>query len=221
LPRRERILLSVEPDLRAVVDDLQIAPRVAALGLSLTESGNDAVTVRLAASHLHTADLLAEVAAAHVAAGLIWLDAGAGVMAPDGPVLTPGQLSPENVVLVGTRSVTPEQAEAIRGTAVSDFTIVEVDAVGIAEVMRSALRIATNGTEGFIVSYHTSVTDIPGRSEGTNGLSARETHQAMEAIARAAGLLALNVVGLDATAGTSANVLVGDFILSCLGRTIL
>ena len=122
---------------------------------------------------------------------------------------------------MGTRSVTSKQSEAIRGTAVSDFTIVEVDALGIAEVMRRALRIATNGTEGFIVSYHTSATDIPGRSEGANGLSARETHQAMEAIARAPGLLALNIVGLDATADTSANALVGDFILSCLGRTIL
>ena len=43
----------------------------------------------------------------------------------------------------------------------------------------------------------------------------------MEAIAQAPGLLALNIVGLDATAGTSANAPVGDFILSCLGRTIL
>jgi predicted amino acid racemase len=221
LPRRERIRLSIEPGLDAVVDELQIAARVEALGLSVTEPGGDAITVRLASSHLHTADLLAEVAAAHVAAGLIWLDAGAGVMAPGGPVLTPGQLSPENVVLVGTRSVTSEQAEAIRGTAVSDFTIVDVDALGMAEVMRRALRIATNGTEGFIVSYDTSVTDIPGRPEGANGLSARETHQAMEAIAQAAGLLALNVVGLDAAVGASANALVGDFIMSCLGRTIL
>ena len=221
LPRRERICLSVEPRLTPVLDDLQLAARVAALGLSVTESGDDAVTLRLASSHLHTADLLAEVAAAHVAAGLIWLDAGAGVMARDGPVLTPGRLSPENVVLVGTRSVTSEQAEAIRGTGVSDFTIVEVDALGIAEVMRRALRIATNGTEGFIVSYHTSATDIPGRPEGANGLSARETHQAMEAIAQAPGLLALNIAGLDATADRSANALVCDFVMSCLGRTIL
>jgi ornithine racemase len=221
LPRRERICLSVEPRLTAVVDDLQLAARVAALGLSVTESGNDAITLRLASSHLHTADLLAEVAADHIAAGLIWLDAGAGVMAPDGPVLTPGQLSPENVVLVGTRSVTSEQSEAISGTAVSDFTIVEVDALGIAEVMRRALRIATNGTEGFIVSYHTSATEIVGRPAGAGGLSARETHQAMEAIAQGPGLLALNIVGLDATADTSANALVCDFIMSCLGRTIL
>jgi arginase family enzyme len=221
LPRRERIRLSIEPGLDAVVDELQIAARVEALGLSVTEPGGDAITVRLASSHLGTADLLAEVAAAHVAAGLIWLDAGAGLMAAGGPVLTPGQLSPENVVLVGTRSVTSEQAEAIKGTAVSDFTIVDVDALGMAEVMRRALRIATNGTEGFIVSYDTSVTDIPGRPEGANGLSARETHQAMEAIAQAAGLLALNVVGLDAAVGASANALVGDFIMSCLGRTIL
>lgn len=221
LPRRERICLSIESGLRAVVDDLDLGARVAALGLSVVESPDDAVTLRLASSHLQTADLLTEVAAAHDAVGLIWLDAGAGVMASDGPVLSPGALSPENVVLVGTRGVTPEQAAAITGTTVSDFTIVEVDALGIAEVMRQALRVATNGTRGFIVSYDSSATDIPGRPEGANGLSPRETHQAMEAIARAPGLLALNIVGLDATADSSANALVCDFIMSCLGQTIL
>ena len=164
---------------------------------------------------------MSEVADAHDAAGLIWLDAGASVMAPDGPVVTPGSLSPENVVLVGTRGVTPEEAAEIRGTAVSTFTIVEIDALSMAEVMRRAVRTATNGTRGFIVSYHTSVTDIPGRPEGASGLSPRETHQAMEAIAQAPGLLALNVVGLDATADSSANALVCDFIMSCLGQTIL
>ncbi len=43
----------------------------------------------------------------------------------------------------------------------------------------------------------------------------------MEAIARTPGLLALNIVGLDADADSPANALVGDFILSCLGRRIL
>jgi arginase family enzyme len=221
LPRRDRICLSVEPGLEAVVAALELDARVAALGLSFSDSRDDALTVRLASSHLHTAELLAEVAAGPLATGLIWLDAGADVMAPDGPVLTPGQLSPENVVLVGTRAVTHEQALAITGSAVSDFTIVEVDALGMAEVMRRALQVATNGTRGFVVSYHTSATDIHGRPEGANGLSSRETHQAMEAIAQAPGLLALNIVGLDADGEATANALVGDFIMSCLGRTIL
>ena len=221
LSRRERIHLSVEPGLKSVVDDLDLASRFAVLGLSVAESHDDAIRLRLASNHLKTADLLSEVAHAHDAAGLIWLDAGAGVMASDGPVLTPGSLSPENVVLVGTRGVTLDEAAAIRGTAVSTFTIVEIDALSMAEVMRRAIRTATNGTRGFIVSYHTSVTDIPGRPEGESGLSPRETHQAMEAIAQAPGLLALNVVGLDATADSSANALVCEFIMSCLGQTIL
>ena len=209
LSRRERIYLSVEPGLKSVVDDLNLTSGIAALGLSVAQTHDDAITLRLASNHLHDA------------AGLIWLDAGAGVMASDGPVLTPGSLSPENVVLVGTRGVTLDEAAAIRGTAVSTFTIVEIDALSMAEVMRRAVRAAMNGTRGFIVSYHTSVTDIPGRPEGESGLSPRETHQAMEAIAQAPGLLALNVVGLDATADSSANALLGDFIMSCLGQTIL
>jgi arginase family enzyme len=221
LSRRERIYVSVEPGLKSVVDELNLTSRFAALGLSVAESHDDAIRLRVASNHLQTADLLSEVAGAHDAAGLIWLDAGAGVMAPDGPVVTPGSLSPENVVLVGTRGVTREEAAEIRGTAVSTFTIVDIDALSMAEVMRRAVRAAMNGTRGFIVSYHTSVTDIPGRPEGASGLSPRETHQAMEAIAQAPGLLALNVVGLDATADSSASALVCDFIMSCLGQTIL
>lgn len=220
LPRRERIRLSVEPGLREAVDALELGARVAPLGLSLTESRDDALEIRLASSHGHTAELLAGFAFGPLATGLIWIDAGAVVMAPDGPVLTPGRLSPENAVLVGTRAVTAEERVAITGSAVTDFTIVEVDALGIAEVMRRALQVATNGTRGFVVSYHTSATDLHGRPGGADGLSSRETHQAMEAIARTPGLLALNVVGLDADP-SPANALVGDFILSCLGRRIL
>lgn len=221
LPRRRKIRLVVEDGLDAAVEELQLSARIAALGFEVVDAADDAVTLRLASSHLHTADLLTDVTAGHVATGLIWLDAGAEVMAPGGPVLTPGQLPPENVVLVGTRSVSHEQAEAIRTANVGHFTIVEVDALGMAEVMRRALRAAANGTEGFIVSYHASVTDIPGTPDGANGLSARETHQAMEAIAHVPGLLALNVVGFDPAADASVNAVLGEFVMSCLGRTIL
>ena len=221
LPRHRNVHLSVEPDLTGVVADLELVARIEALGFTVAETGGGALTLRLASSHLGTAKLLTEAAAAHIATGLIWLDAGAEVMAPDGPVLTPGRLSAENVVLVGTRAVTPEQADAIRHTTVGHFTIVDVDALGMAEVMRRALRTATNGTEGFVVSYHESVTDAPGRPEGANGLSVRETHQAMEAIAQVPGLVALNIVGFDPAGDSKVNALLGDFVMSCLGRRIL
>ncbi len=61
LPRRERICLSVEPGLEAAVDALELGARVAALGLSVTESSDDALTIRLASSHRATTDLLAEL----------------------------------------------------------------------------------------------------------------------------------------------------------------
>ena len=38
----------------------------------------------------------------------------------------------------------------------------DIDALGIREVIRQAMRIATAGTRGFYVSYSPTVSDIPG-----------------------------------------------------------
>ena len=61
--------------------------------------------------------------------------------------------------------------------------MVEIDAIGMRDVMREAIRIATAGTRGFHVSYSPAATDVPGWAEGSGGITVRETHQAMEAIA--------------------------------------
>src|SRR5262249_12341507 len=130
--------------------------------------------------------------------GLLWFDAMAGFMPPvdataglgetalyralghpPGPPGLQPQLSPQNVVLIGLREVRPHEAKIIRDSRVSVFTIADIDALGIREVMRQALRTATAGTRGYYVTYSPSVTDIPGTAVGSGGITLRETHQAM------------------------------------------
>jgi arginase family enzyme len=139
---------------------------------------------------------------------------------PNVPSIKP-QLSPENVVLIGLRDVTPHEAEVIRESRVTVFTIADIDALGIREVMRQSLRTALAGTRGLYVSYCPAVTDIPGVAEGSGGITLRETHQAMEIIAQTRALLAMDVTGIGPDREPRLNAEAANFIMSCFGKQIL
>ena len=171
--------------------------------------------------------------------GLVWLDAEAGFMplkesedlaarsvlfralcqGSKGALLP--QLSPENVVVVGLRNAAPPEVEAIKASRVTTFTMVDVDALGIRDVMRQALRIAKAGTRGFFVSYSPRVTDLPGTAFGSGGITVRETHQTMEMIAQSGGLLAMDVVDLDSGLEPRIAAEISHFVLSAFGKRIL
>jgi len=178
------------------------------------------------------------------AIGLLWFDARAGLeplsavateieagsvlhraLGIDGstPSLRP-QLSPENVVLIGLRETSPREARIIKQSRLKVFTMADIDALGIREVIRQALRIASAGTRGFHVSYCPAVTDVPGTILGSGGITIRETHQAMEAVAQVkghGGMLAADIVGLGTPVeGRVAAETIG-FVLSAMGKTIL
>ncbi len=116
--------------------------------------------------------------------GLIWIDSQAprDILKNTLSALK-SHLSPENVVLVGLREASAEDAAFLKPSRITIFTMVEIDATGIREVMREAIRIASAGTKGVHVSYSPTVTEIPGSIEGSGGITVRETHQVMEAIA--------------------------------------
>lgn len=190
----------------------------------------------------HTAyGALAAAAGATHSFGLIWIDSIAALMpegedtgeAPERSVLArvlgldhkPGallpQLSPENVVLVGLREADPAEVRILKDSRVTAFTMAEIDGSGMREVMREAIRIAASGTAGFHVSYSPSVTDIPGWSAGAGGITVRETHQAMEAIALSGGLLSMDVSGLVGDLEPRAANETINFVMSAFGKRIL
>jgi predicted amino acid racemase/arginase family enzyme len=190
----------------------------------------------------HTAsEALATAAEATHSLGLIWIDSIAALMpegedaveAPERSVLAralgldhkPGalqpQLSPENVVLVGLREADPAEVRILKDSRVTAFTMAEIDGSGMREVMREAIRIASSGTAGFHVSYSPSVTEFPNWANGSGGMTVRETHQAMEAIALSGGLLSMDVSGLGADTSARVASETVSFVMSAFGKRIL
>src|SRR5690606_22960819 len=173
--------------------------------------------------------------------GLIWIDSIAALMPPgatpdlrpDCSVLarllgldgTPGaaqpQLSPENVVLVGLRHADPAEARLLKGSRISVFTMAEIDASGMRDVMREASKIASSGTRGFHVSYSPTATEMHGWSKGAGGITVRETHQAMETIALHGGMVSMNVSGLTQELGEHVASETVNFVMSAFGKRIL
>jgi predicted amino acid racemase len=201
----------------------------------------EGVPLLLGADHRITLPGLRGLARAVDAFGLLWFDATASFVPPGGdarhgdadrvlaralghdptvPAVKP-QLSPENVVLIGLRDVTPSEAAIIKESRVGVFTIADIDALGIREVMRQALQAAMAGTRGFYVSYCPAVTDIPGIVGGSGGITLRETHQAMEIIAQTKAMLAMDAVGLGPEREPRLLTEATHFIMSCFGKQIL
>ncbi len=197
-----------------------------------------ATAVLIGGDHLTTWAGLRGAASALDDFGLIWLDATAAFMPVDGDFgpqsvlyralghdpsaagLMP-RLSPENVAIVGLRHADPLESEALKASRMSIFTMVDIDALGVREVMKQALKVAGAGTRHLYVSYCPSVTDIPGTIEGSAGMTIRETHQAMEMIAQAGRLAAMDLVGLSPETEPRIWQETGHFLLSAFGKRIL
>lgn len=134
---------------------------------------------------------------------------------------------PAHVVLIAVRDLDPLEREALRASSITVFTMHEIDRCGMATVVERALAIATTDTEGFHLSFDLDVVD-PREAPGvgtpvSSGISARESHLAMELIAESGALRSLDVVEvnpiLDERNATAQ--LAVDLVLSALGKRIL
>jgi arginase len=94
---------------------------------------------------------------------------------------------PENLVLVGLRDVDSAEKRLIRDSAVTAFTMSDIDDRGVTDVVDEALAIATDGTDGIHVSLDVDwldPTEAPGVGTPVRGgVSYREAHVAMEHVA--------------------------------------
>ncbi|RXK49179.1 arginase [Halorientalis pallida] len=96
----------------------------------------------------------------------------------------------ENVALVGLRSVDAAERPNIRNSDVTAYTMTDIDARGVTEVVTEALDVATDGTDGVHVSLDLDwldPTEAPGvGTPERGGVSYREAHAAMELISERA-----------------------------------
>ena len=182
------------------------------------------------------------------AIGVIWVDAHADMNQPHttptgnihgmplavllgygDTVLTRGRISvrPENVSVLGARSLDGGEKRLIRELGVRVFTMSEIDERGVAPCMDEALERAGDGTCGFHLSLDLDALDprvAPG--VGTpirGGLTYREGHLVCEKASRSGDLLSLEVVELNPVLddrNQTAQLGVG-LVASALGATIL
>ncbi len=137
------------------------------------------------------------------------------------------KLNPEKVVLIGIRDIDAGERQIIRESGIHIFTMRDIDEHGMAEVARKAMKIVTNGTAGFHVSFDVDGCDpsvIPG--SGTlvpGGVRFREAHLLLEYCADSGQLTSMEVVELNPfiDQGNVSAERTLHLITSALGKSIL
>lgn len=135
-------------------------------------------------------------------------------------------VSPEDVVLVGLRSVDREEKDLLREAGVRVYTMKDIDAYGVAAVVRRALEHLSS-LPRLHLSLDLDVVDpeiAPGVGTPVRGgLTYREAHLLMELINEAGGVTSLDVVEvnpiLDSRNRTAE--LAVELVASLMGRQIL
>ena len=151
---------------------------------------------------------------------------GLGGFADEGWARAPG-LDPANVAMVGLRSLDPGERRRLRETEITALTMSDVDDRGIVPTVEAALDAAADGTDGVHVSLDLDVLD-PTAAPGVGtpvrgGLSYREAHAVMEAVAERATLRSLDLVEVNPILdrGNETAELAVELAASALGRRIL
>ena len=137
------------------------------------------------------------------------------------------KVKPENVAIIGLRSLDAGERKIIRDSGIKALTMRDIDERGMANVAAEAIEVVTNGTSRFHLSFDVDGCDpsvIPG--SGTlvpGGVRFREAHLLMEYCADAGRLCSLEIVELNPFLdhkNVSAERTL-ELILSALGKSIL
>jgi arginase len=183
--------------------------------------------------------------------GVIWLDAHGDINTPDttgsgnihgmplAHVLGMGHkdllgigdqtpmVDPSRAVLIGIRDLDPGERAAIRELGVRAFTMRDIDEMGMRNVIQEAIRIATNGTAGFHLSFDVDCMDpreAPGVGTAVRGgTTYREGHLAMEILHDSGKMLAMDITEVNPVLDVSNQTadLAAEMVLSAFGKRIL
>ncbi|ESS02594.1 MAG: arginase [uncultured archaeon A07HR67] len=112
-------------------------------------------------------------------------------------------LTPENIALVGLRSVDDAEAALLRDRGFAAYTMADIDERGITTVTEEAMAAASAGVDGVHVSLDLDWLD-PNEAPGVGtpvrgGVTYREAHRAMEIVDEAASLRSMELVEVNPT----------------------
>ncbi|MEK4029144.1 arginase [Pseudobacillus sp. FSL P4-0506] len=137
------------------------------------------------------------------------------------------KVKPENVVIIGARSLDPGERELIKETGIKVFTMHEIDRLGMTAVVEETIAYLKERTDGVHLSLDLDgldPEDAPGvGTPVAGGISYRESHLAMEMLSEAnivtsAEFVEINPI-LDEHNKTAAAAVA--LISSLLGDTLL
>jgi arginase len=137
------------------------------------------------------------------------------------------KLRPEKCSLIGIRDLDGRERQMVRSSGVSLFTMRDIDEMGMRNVMKRAITLATKGTAGFVVSFDMDVVDpedAPGVGTPVRGgITYREAHLAMEMVADSGKMLAFELVEINPIIDVlnKTAILGVGFTASALGKRIL
>ena len=185
------------------------------------------------------------------ALGLIWFDAHGDCNTPettlsgnihgmslavalgsgDADLVNLGDRKPKvkarNTVLIGIRDVDPGEAEMLKHSGATVYTMRDLDERGMRSVVDEAIGIAGDGTAGVHLSFDLDVVD-PEDAPGTGtpvwgGISYREAHLAMEMMSDRAEIVAIDLVEVNPVLDTQnmTGILAAEFAQSLFGKRIM
>ncbi len=133
----------------------------------------------------------------------------------------------KNVALVGIRDVDITERPVVRESSATAFTMRDIDELGLREVMKQAIAIASNGTAGFHLSFDMDFVD-PMEAPGVGtpvrgGVTYREAHLAMETICDCSRMVSMEIVEVNPVLDeVNRTALLGvELVMSAMGKKIL
>lgn len=134
---------------------------------------------------------------------------------------------PENVAVIGARSIDPGEREFVKSKGVRVFPMSELDERGFPAVIAEAVKIAYTNTAGIHVTMDMDFIDpfyAPGvGTPERGGATYREGHLAMEKIADSGRVLSVELTEVNPVYDISNQTaqLAVELILSALGKRII
>jgi arginase len=171
--------------------------------------------------------------------GLIWVDAHGDIntplTSPSGNVhgmplamaIEERSVDPQRTVLIGLRDVDAGEKRAIRELGVRAYTMTDIDRFGMERVIEDAMAVVGTDPRSVHVSFDMDGID-PSEAPGVGtpvrgGISYREAHLAMEALAASGALGSIEITEINPILDEHNRTaeLAVELILSGLGKTIL
>jgi len=137
------------------------------------------------------------------------------------------KVKPENCVVIGARSIDPLERKNIKAIGLKVYTMADIDKIGIHRIISRVLKQFKNSVDHIHISFDVDSVD-PSVAPGVGtpvpgGLSYRETHLLMEAIAECGCMSSLEIAEVNPILDykNQTALFAAEVVASSMGQRIL